>query len=215
MKLAIKHNLYLISDEVYREFVYDSQDYLSPAQYQELAQHFILIDSISKRYRACGARIGFIVSKNKTLMNQLKKLVQMRLSVSTVDQIGAVSLLKLDGHFFDGVLQEYTCRREIVYAALQEIPGVICKEPRGAFYFMAKLPIKEACHFIEWLINEFDYQGETVLLSPANDFYLNPQDGADEVRIAYVLNGEDMKKSMEILKHGLTAYALAFPEQCK
>ncbi|PKM59383.1 MAG: aspartate aminotransferase [Firmicutes bacterium HGW-Firmicutes-4] len=215
VKLAIKHNLYLISDEVYREFVYDSQDYLSPAQYQELAQHFILIDSISKRYSACGARIGFIVSKNKTLMNQLKKLVQMRLSVSTVDQIGAVSLLRLDNHFFDGILKEYTCRREIVYAALQEIPGVICKEPRGAFYFMAKLPIKEACHFIEWLINEFDYQGETVLLSPANDFYLNPRDGADEVRIAYVLNGEDMKRSMEILKHGLTAYAKAFPEQCK
>ncbi|MDP2842446.1 MAG: pyridoxal phosphate-dependent aminotransferase, partial [Acetobacterium sp.] len=98
-------------------------------------------------------------------------------------------------------------------AALQEIPGVICKEPRGAFYFMAKLPIKAAFHFIEWLINDFDYQGETVLLSPANDFYLNPRDGADEVRIAYVLNGVDLKKCMEILNHGLNAYAKAFPEQ--
>lgn len=215
VKLAIKYNLYLISDEVYREFVYDNQGYLSPAQYQELSQNFILIDSISKRYSACGARIGFIVSKNKTLMNQLKKLVQMRLSVSTVDQIGAVSLLKLDHHFFDGILKEYTSRREIVYQALQEIPGIICKEPRGAFYFMAKLPIKNASHFIEWMINEFEYQGETVLLSPANDFYLDSKDGADEVRIAYVLNGDDMKTSMEILKHGLEAYALAFPKQCK
>ncbi|MBC3797630.1 pyridoxal phosphate-dependent aminotransferase [Acetobacterium tundrae] len=215
VKLALKHNLYLISDEVYREFVYDKQGYLSPAQYQELSQNFILIDSISKRYSACGARIGFIVSKNKVLMGQLKKLCQMRLAVSTVDQIGAISLLNLDEHFFDGILKEYTQRRKIVYEALQKISGVICKEPRGAFYFMAKLPIKDASHFIEWMINDFDYQGETVLLSPANDFYLNPEDGADEVRIAYVLNGEDMRKGMTILKYGLEAYRLAFPEVCK
>lgn len=215
VELAIKYNLYLISDEVYREFVYDSQAYRSPAFYDELAQNFILIDSISKRYSACGARIGFIVSKNKALMGQLKKLVQMRLSVSTVDQIGAISLLKLDGHFFDEILKEYTYRRAVVYAALKEIPGVICAEPRGAFYFMAKLPISEACHFIEWMITDFDDQGETVLLSPANDFYLDPKDGADEVRIAYVLNSDDMKKSMEILKHGLAAYAQTFPEKCK
>ncbi len=213
--LAIKYNLYLISDEVYREFVYDNQAYLSPSKYDELAQNFIMIDSISKRYSACGARIGFIVSKNKVLMGQLKKLVQMRLSVSTIDQIGAISLLKLDGHFFDGILKEYTYRRAVVYAALKEIPGVICAEPRGAFYFMAKLPIRSACHFIEWMITDFDDQEETVLLSPANDFYLDPRDGADEVRIAYVLNSDDMKKSMEILKHGLAAYAQAFPEKCK
>lgn len=215
VKLALKYDLYLISDEVYREFIYEGQTYLSPAQYGELSQQFILIDSISKRYSACGARIGFIISKNRELMSQLKKLVQMRLSVSTVDQIGAISLLNLDEHFFDAILKEYTSRREIVYNALKEIPGVICKEPKGAFYFMAKLPIRDAGDFIEWMINDFDYQGETVLLSPANDFYINPEDGADEVRIAYVLNGDDMLKSMIVLKHGLEAYSQAFPEACK
>lgn len=213
--LALKHDLYLISDEVYREFIYDEQGYQSPAQYPELGQNFILIDSISKRYSACGVRIGFIVSKNKTLMKELKKLCQMRLSVSTVDQIGAVSLFELDHHFFDAILKEYAHRREIVYQALQEIPGVICQEPKGAFYFMAKLPIRDACHFIKWMITDFEYQGKTVLLSPANDFYINPLDGADEVRIAYVLKGEDMITAMELLKHGLAAYEDAFPEACK
>ncbi|HEY5555358.1 pyridoxal phosphate-dependent aminotransferase [Acetobacterium sp.] len=213
--LALKHDLYLISDEVYREFVYKDQAYLSPAQYPEMSQNFILIDSISKRYSACGVRIGLIVSKNKVLMKQLKKLCQMRLAVSTVDQLGAVSLFELDQHFFDDTLKEYTHRREIVNTALQEIPGVICKEPKGAFYFMVKLPIKNACHFIEWMITDFEYKGETVLLSPANDFYLNPDDGADEVRIACVLNGEEMRIAMEILKRGLAAYGCAFPEACK
>ena len=215
VELALKHHLYLISDEVYREFIYGDEGYQSPAQYDELADQFILVDSISKRYSACGARIGFILSKNQALMEQMKKLCQMRLAVSTLDQLGAVELLNLDQHFFDGILAEYTKRRKIVYDALQDIPGVICKEPMGAFYFMAKLPIKDASHFIEWLINDFDYLGETVLLSPANDFYLNPADGADEVRIAYVLNGADMLKGMTILKHGLEAYCMAFPKACK
>jgi aspartate aminotransferase len=215
VEIAVKHGLYLISDEVYREFRYGDEAYVSPAQYDELAGNFILIDSISKRYSACGARIGFIVSKNRVLMEQLKKLCQMRLAVSTLDQLGAVSLLQLGPDFFEAILTEYTERREIVYAALQEIPGVICKEPKGAFYFMAKLPLKDATHFIEWLITDFDDQGETVLLSPANDFYLSPTDGADEVRIAYVLNGDDMQRSMQILKHGLEAYRLAFPQACK
>lgn len=214
-ELALKYDLYLISDEVYREFVYDKQGYISPSQYPELDQNFILIDSISKRYSACGVRIGFIISKNKELMKQLKKLCQMRLAVSTVDQIGAVALFDLDQHFFDDILEEYALRREIVFQALQEIPGVICKEPKGAFYFMAKLPIKDACQFIEWMITDFEYCGETVLLSPANDFYLNPADGADEVRIAYVLKGEELRLAMEILKRGLAAYGQAFPERCK
>lgn len=215
VSIAKEHGLYLISDEVYREFRYGDEAYVSPAQYDELAGNFILIDSISKRYSACGARIGFIVSKNRVLMEQLKKLCQMRLAVSTLDQLGAVSLLQLGPDFFEAILTEYTERRKIVYEALQNIPGVICKEPKGAFYFMAKLPLKDASHFIEWLINDFDDQGETVLLSPANDFYLNPADGADEVRIAYVLNGKDMLRGMTILKHGLEAYRLAFPQACK
>lgn len=213
--LAIKHHLYLISDEVYREFIYDGQSYLSPGLYKELDENFILIDSISKRYSACGARIGFIVSKNKTFIGEVKKLCQMRLSVSTVDQMGATALFDLDQDFFNTVLEEYSHRREIVFKVLQEIPGVVCKKPKGAFYFMAKLPMKDACHFIEWMIRDFDYQGETVLLSPANDFYLNPKDGADEVRIAYVLKVEDMLLGMEILKRGLEAYSKAFPDQYK
>lgn len=213
--IALKHNLYVISDEVYREFIYDGGAYVSPGHYADLNNNCIIIDSISKRYSACGARIGFILSKNSEFMSQIRKLCQMRLAVSSVDQLGAAELFKLDTSFFDDVLKEYTHRRDIVYDSLKTIEGVICTKPTGAFYYVAKLPVKDACNFIEWMITTFDYQGKTVLLSPANDFYLNPKDGADEVRIAYVLKDTDMVEAMETLKQGLLKYGQDFPERIK
>ncbi|MGL4608011.1 MAG: pyridoxal phosphate-dependent aminotransferase [Eubacteriaceae bacterium] len=213
--LVLKYQLYFISDEVYREFLYDGQVYQSPGHDEALQNNTIIVDSISKRYSVCGARIGFIISKNRQLMEEIKKCCQMRLSVSTVDQIGATALFDLDQDFFDGILTEYSRRREIVYEALKEIPGVVCKKPKGAFYFMAKLPILDACHFIEWMITDFEVEGETILLSPANDFYLDPKDGKDEVRIATVLKVDDMLKAMEILKKGLENYRITFPNHWK
>ncbi|MEG0376852.1 MAG: pyridoxal phosphate-dependent aminotransferase [Eubacterium sp.] len=213
--LAVKHNLYVISDEVYREFIYDDGAYVSPGHYRELDENCIIVDSISKRYSACGARIGFALSKNKRLMHAIRKLCQMRLAVSSVDQLGAAELFKLDTSFFDEVLKEYTHRRDIVFDCLKTIDGIICAKPTGAFYYVVKLPILDACHFIEWMITDFDDAGRTVLLSPANDFYIHPEDGADEVRIAYVLKDTDMVDAMKILKQGLITYREEFPERCK
>jgi len=213
-ELALAHNLYVITDEVYREFIYEG-NYVSPAHDSRLDQQCVVIDSISKRYSACGARIGFVLSKNKDVLYALRKLCQMRLAVSSVDQIGARELFKLNHHFFDAVIAEYRKRRDIVYACLKTIPGVVAKKPTGAFYYMAKLPVVKATDFIEWMITDFQEDGETVLLSPANDFYLNPNNGADEVRIAYVLKSEDLQRAMDLLKKGLEAYRLARPEAFK
>lgn len=213
--LAIKHQLYVITDEVYREFVYDGLQYVSPGHYPELDAHCIVIDSISKRYSACGARIGFILSKNQDFLYQARKLCQMRLAVSSVDQQGAAELFKLPEDFFDMVLKEYTHRRDIVYDYLSKMPDVICKKPTGAFYYVVKLPVIDACQFIEWMITDFDDNGKTVLLSPANDFYLHPEDGRDEVRLAYVLKDTDMIDAMKTLQKGLETYRAQYPERFK
>lgn len=213
--VAAENDLYIVSDEVYREFVYDGMAYVSPGHYPQISQNCIIVDSISKRFSACGARIGFILSKNKTLMHEIRKLCQMRLAVSSVDQAGAAELFKLGIDFFDNVLAEYTHRRDIVAECLAQMDGVVGKVPTGAFYYMVKLPVKDACDFIEWLITDFEYQGETVLLSPANDFYIHPEDGVDEVRLAYVLGEKDLRKAMKALEEGLIAYKAAYPQRCK
>lgn len=204
--IALEHDLYLLSDEVYREFVYEGERYISPGHYPELEQNCVILDSISKRYSACGARIGFIVSKNHDLMYQIRKLCQMRLAVSTVDQAVAAELLDLGLDFFDDILAEYGKRREIVWEAMQRMDGVIGKKPAGAFYYMLKLPVDDARDFIRWMITDFEYEGATVLLSPANDFYTDPKNGRDEVRLAYVLKEDDLKCAMKCLEEGLKAY---------
>jgi aspartate aminotransferase len=213
--VALAHDLYVISDEVYREFVYDDVPYVSPGHYPEIAEHTIIVDSISKRFSACGARIGFILSKNAPLMHEIRKLCQMRLAVSSVDQAGAAELFKLGIGFFDDVLREYTHRRDIVAQCLAKMDGVVGKVPKGAFYYMVGLPVKDACDFIEWMITDFEKDGMTVLLSPANDFYIHPEDGVDEVRLAYVLGEKDLRAAMETLDEGLKAYRRAHPERCK
>jgi aspartate aminotransferase len=164
------------------------------------------VDSISKRYSACGARIGCIISKNDELMAQVMKLAQGRLCVPTLEQVGAVELYKTPASYLEEVNKEYQSRRDILYSKLREMPGVICDEPKGAFYVVAKLPVDDAEKFVIWMLQEFHVNKETVMMAPAEGFYATPGLGKDEVRLAYVLKKEDLAKAMDILKAGLEAY---------
>lgn len=207
IKDIVKENdLYVLSDEVYKEFVYDGLEFTSFAHFEEIKDNVILIDSISKRYSACGARIGCIASKNKEVMSNVMKLAQGRLSVATLEQVGAASLYSVPDSYMDEVKKDYWERRDVVYTALQKMDGVICKKPLGAFYVIAKLPVKNAEKFVIWLLQEFNIDNETVLLTPAENFYGTPGLGVDEVRISYCLNIESLKKAMHIVKEGLKVY---------
>ncbi|MGF7057071.1 pyridoxal phosphate-dependent aminotransferase [Brassicibacter mesophilus] len=205
-EIAKEHDLYIIADEVYREFIYDGFEYMSFAHLGEISDRIIITDSISKRYSACGARIGSIASKNKELMKQILKLCQSRLCVATIEQIGAAALINVPSDYFNETVEEYKKRRDIVYTALNEMEGVICEKPHGAFYVIAKLPVNSAEEFVVWLLREFDIDNETVMLAPAEGFYATPGLGTDEVRISYVLNENALKKAMNILKEGLKSY---------
>jgi aspartate aminotransferase len=204
--LAIRHNLYIISDEVYREFVYDGLEYVSFGSIKELEDRVIIIDSISKRYSACGARIGCVVSKNKDIIYQILKLCQSRLCVATLEQLGAAKLVDVSKSYMEEVYEEYNKRRMVVFDALNNMEGVICKIPKGAFYVTAKLPVDDAEDFAKWLLSDFDVNGETVMVAPASGFYSTEGMGKDEVRISYVLKIEDLEKAMNVIKEGLKAY---------
>ncbi len=205
-EIAIEKNLYIISDEVYKEFTYDGLVFTSFAHLKEIEDRVIIIDSISKRYSACGARVGCIATKNKELFANLIKLAQSRLSVATIEQVGAASLIKVSDEYMEEVKEEYSHRRDVVFNALQEMEGVICEKPLGAFYVIAKLPVENAEDFVIWLLREFNIDNETVLLTPAENFYGTEGLGRDEVRISYCLNIDSLKKAMNILKEGLIAY---------
>lgn len=205
-KLAKDYNLFIIADEVYREFTYDGLDYTSFGSQKEVEDRVIIVDSISKRYSACGARIGSVASKNTDLIKNILKLCQSRLCVPTLEMIGAIELYKTDNSYFKAVNEEYSKRRDIVYNALKEMPGVVCEKPRGAFYVEAKLPVADAEDFVVWLLKEFDVDGETVMFAPGQGFYATKGLGLDEVRMAYVLKEEDLKKAMNILKEALVTY---------
>jgi len=204
--LALAHNLFIIADEVYREFIYDGLEYTSFGSCEAVADRVIIVDSISKRYSACGARIGSIASKNTALIANVLKLCQSRLCVPTLEMVGAIELYKTDNAYFQAVNKEYTARRDIVYEALCSMPGVVCKQPKGAFYVIAKLPVLDAEDFVVWLLKEFDVNGETVMFAPAAGFYATPGMGVDEVRMAYVLKKEDLQAAMNILKAALEVY---------
>ena len=204
--IAIEKDLLIISDEVYREFVYDGEVHTSFASMEDAADRVILIESISKRFSACGARIGSLACKNKPLIAQIMKLCQGRLCVPTIEQIGAVELYKMPKSYYDEVCAEYRGRRDIVYKALQEMPGVVCEKPKGALYVVAKLPVEDAEDFIIWMLKEFDLNGETVMMAPAEGFYATSGLGKNEARIAYVLNAAELEKAMNCLKEGLKAY---------
>lgn len=207
MQIAKENDLYIISDEVYREFIYDGFEYKSFAIFEDIKDRVILTDSISKRYSACGARIGMIACKNKDLIKQILKLCQGRLCVPTLEQIGAAGLINVSKEYLNEIVDEYKKRRDIVYNELSNMDGVICKKPHGAFYAIAKLPVDNAEDFVKWLLTDFDVDGETIMLAPAEGFYATKGLGVDEVRISYVLNEESLKKSMNILKLALKKYS--------
>ena len=205
-EIAERHDLWIIADEVYREFAYDNRDLTSFGMIKELEDRVVIVDSISKRFSACGARIGCIVTKNRNLLDNLMKIAQGRLCSPTVEQIGAAALYKLPKSYYDEVRAEYEARRDTVYDELMKIPGVVCQKPGGAFYLTAKLPVDDVEQFLMFLLTEFDDNGETVMFAPAEGFYATPGLGREEMRIAYVLNQKDMARGVELIRLGIEAY---------
>ncbi len=204
--LAIKYDLFLISDEVYREFVYEESEHYSILQEKELNEHAIVVDSVSKRYSMCGARIGCMVSKNKSVIQTAMKFAQARLSPPTLAQIASEAALEAPESYYRDTVTKYKLRRDTLVSELKEIPGVKVAIPKGAFYCIAELPVKNADHFAEWLLDKFDLDNETVMLAPASGFYSSANEGLNQVRIAYVLNRRDLRKAVNILKFALEKY---------
>ena len=204
--IAKEHDLFLLADEAYREFTYESDELLSFGEFEDAAENVVILDTVSKRFSACGARIGCIISHNKELMGECMKFCQARISVSTLDQIAAAALYDVGPDYFTNVREEYKRRRDTVVSKLEKIPGVICSCPKGAFYVMAALPVDSADSFQEWMLKEFDDNGETVICSPAGPMYATPGKGINEIRIAYVLKQEDLERAMDILALGIEAY---------
>lgn len=205
-ELVLKHDLFLFADEVYREFCYDGAEYVSVMHLKGLSNNVVLLDSVSKRYSACGARIGAFISKNKEVMAGALKFAQARLSPPTFGQVAAEAAIDTPQSYFDAVKKEYTVRRDYVVEALNKIDGVFCPKPQGAFYCIARLPIDNADAFCQWLLEKFEYKNQTVMLAPATGFYFTEGAGKNEVRIAYVLKIEDLKNAMTCLSEALKVY---------
>lgn len=204
--IAQKYNLFIISDETYREIVFNNKKHISMMDFPQVAHQVILVDSISKRFNACGARIGCLASKNKDLVNSVIRMAQSRLSAPAIEQYAFIPLLENPKKYTAGLVKEYAQRKKVVCQGLKKIPGVEFHEPEGAFYLIAKLPVADADKFCQWLVSEFDDQGESVLFAPAQGFYATFGLGKQEIRIAYVLNKEKLTRTMEILKKALEAY---------
>jgi len=205
-EIVKKHDLFLIADEVYREFTYDGLKHYSVLNVPGLEQHAIMIDSVSKRFSMCGARIGCVVSKNAEFMATAMKFAQARLSPPTYAQVASEAALDTPQSYFDEVITEYVDRRNTLVEEMEKIEGVTIAKPKGAFYCIAKLPVKNADNFAQWLLEEYDFNGETVMVAPAAGFYSTPGVGLDEIRMAYVLKKEDLIKSAQILKEALKVY---------
>ena len=208
-EFAKRHDLFLISDEVYREFAYDSKVHHSTLGLEGLEENVIVVDSISKRFSACGARIGCVISRNSELMEAILKMAQARLSPPTLGQWGAAAVYQLPPDYYQGVVGEYAKRRDLLKAALDQIEGVVCPEINGAFYAMVRLPVADSEDFCRWMLEDFSHGGATVMMAPGGGFYASPDCGQDEVRIAYVLNEGDLSAAMTCLEEGLKAYAKA------
>ena len=204
--IVLKHNLFLVADEVYREFTYDGEAHYSILQEESLADNGIIIDSVSKRYSMCGARIGCLVSKNKEVISTALKFAQARLSPPTFAQIASEAALETPQSYFDEVILEYKDRRDTLINKLKEIPGVKVGVPKGAFYCIVELPVKNSDNFSQWLLEEFDYNGRTIMVAPAAGFYSSKNTGLNQIRIAYVLKKESLINAVEILKEALKKY---------
>jgi hypothetical protein len=195
--IAKEHNLFIIGDEVYREFVYGGEPLMSLLQLEGYEENVVVIDSMSKRFSACGARIGCVISRNKELMAQAMKWCQGRLCSATIDQVGSAALYTVGPEYFAAVRDEYRDRRDALVAGLKKIPGVVYSEPKGAFYVMAALPVDDADKFQKWLLTDFDLDGDTVMFAPAESFYETPHHGVNEIRMAYVIKKPDLERAME------------------
>jgi len=205
-EIVKKHNLFLFADEVYREFCYDGAIPFSVMNLDSIAQNVIMIDSVSKRYSMCGARIGALITKNTEVMAAVLKFGQARLSPPTIDQIAAEAALETPESYFTDVVSEYVARRNIMVEGLNSIPGVYCPNPSGAFYCVAKFPVDNAEKFCQWLLESFEYKNQTVMMAPANGFYATPGAGKQEARIAYVLNQDSLRNAVECLREALKVY---------
>ena len=201
-----KYDLYLIADEVYREFTYDGKKHFSCMNLSGIDNNVILIDYVSKRYSACGLRIGWLISKNKDVIASALKFAQARLSPPTLGQVAAEAALDTPDEYFSEVMAEYVARRNTVVEGINNIKDAFCPNPEGAFYVVAKLPIDDSDKFCRWLLEDFNYENQTIMLAPASGFYSSPGKGKDEVRISYVLNVPDLNKSIKILEEGLKVY---------
>ncbi|MCY6369188.1 pyridoxal phosphate-dependent aminotransferase [Clostridium ganghwense] len=204
--IAKEHDLYLISDEVYRQFVYDDIEYTSCMYIEDVLDRVILVDSISKHYSACGARIGLVASKNKTLINQMLKLCQSRLCVSTIEQCAASNLINTLGSYLEDVKTKYKARRNLMCEYLSKIPGVVFNKPSGAFYILAELPVDDTEKFAEWLLTDYNYENKTVMIAPGSGFYGTDGLGKKEVRLSFCTSIEDIENSMIVLTHALKDY---------
>ncbi len=205
-KIVKKYDLYLIADEVYREFCYDGKTHFSAMHLEGLEENVILIDSVSKRYSACGVRIGCMISKNKEVMQTALKFAQARLSPPSFGQVAAEAAIDTPDSYFDEVIVEYLARRDVVVEEINKMPGAFCPNPKGAFYVVAKLPIDDSDKFCQWLLEDFEFENQTVMLAPASGFYSTKGRGKDEVRISYVLNVDDLKGAMKCLSEALKVY---------
>ncbi len=204
--LAIKHDLFVVADEVYREFTYDGVKHNSIMSIPELANNAIMVDSVSKRFSMCGARIGCLVSKNKEVITTAMKFAQARLSPPTLAQIASEAALDTPQEYFEEVNKEYTLRRNILVEGLEKIKGVKVAKPKGAFYCIAELPIKSADDFAQWLLEDFEFEGETIMVAPAAGFYSTPNTGLNQVRIAYILKRENLERALQILEVAIKQY---------
>lgn len=205
------HDLFLIGDEVYKEFVYDGRTHKSVLEYTDIQDRVIIVDSISKRFSCCGARIGAVVTRNPDIYHAVLKFAQARLCPPTLEQKAALSLYRMGMGYFEPIRDEYRRRRDVLFEGLSEIPGIVMDKPQGAFYIIVQLPIKDSEHFVRWMLTDFRLDNETVMVAPAQGFYSTPGKGTNEVRIAYVLKESDMKRAIEIFKAGLDKYQALFP----
>lgn len=205
-----KHDLFLIGDEVYKEFVYEGGTHKSVLEYEEIKERVIVVDSISKRFSSCGARVGAVVTWNEDVYQAVLKFAQARLCPPSVEQKAALAAYQMGLDYFQPVKEEYEKRRDVLFDGLKDIPGIVIHKPQGAFYIIVRLPIKDCEHFVQWMLTDFHHDQETVMVAPAQGFYSTPGKGKDEVRIAYVLKEEDLKRAIVVFKEGLRKYQSLF-----
>lgn len=208
--IAVKNDLFLIGDEVYKEFVYDGAKHKSLLEYDDVKDRVIVVDSISKRFSCCGARVGAVLTRNPDIYQAVLKFAQARLCPPSIEQKGALAAYRMKRDYFDATREEYQRRRDVLYEGFKDIPGIVMHKPQGAFYIIVRLPIQDCEHFVRWMLTDFELDGETVMVAPAQGFYSTPGRGKDEVRIAYVLKEHDLKRAIKVFKAGLSKYHSLF-----